>query len=472
KGTLIGDDGKSTAMIVTLDNKKRNGKELRVVLETVRQLSIESGLPDTAEIKSGSIASQMVKNLGSIVDEMAHGRKVRMDGVIIGGPPFDNVALDTEGERTLYRLAGVCAVVGAVIALMCLRSIRLTMFVFWIAVLSAGVALALVSLTGGTCDSILLSMPALVYVLGMSGAVHLINYYHDAIREGGLEGACERAVRHAFTPCFFAQLTTALGLGSLFAGRLVPITKFGFYSAIGVLMTLLLLFLYLPALLYYYPSRKFAQEHGGKGLDVKQGRIHDFWNVFGEFIVRRHNWVLLVCFGLMGFFGYYLPQIKTSVKMMSFFSPDAEIIKNYEWLEEKLGPLVPMELVVCFDNKALDGRSFGTAERLGLINELSEKLKSELPEDVGGTLSVGLFAPNIDDIASGDSLRRMAISTVIGKSINDNREALRDYLAIEGNPTLDELVARAEETRAAAADEASAKEQALEAVLPAGVGVD
>ncbi|MBP5622911.1 MAG: MMPL family transporter, partial [Thermoguttaceae bacterium] len=386
-----------------------------------------------------SIASRMVKNFVDMVDEMAHGRKVRMDGVIMGGPPVDNVALDQEGERTLYRLAVVCAVIGVAIAYFCLHSLRLTMFVFWIAALSAGVALAVVSLTGGTCDSILLSMPALVYVLGMSGAVHLINYYHDAIREHGLKGAAERAVQHAFTPCFFAQLTTAIGLGSLFVGRLVPITKFGFYSAIGVLLTLLLLFLYLPALLYFFPSKKFAAQHGRKGLDVNKGRIHSFWDVVGKFIIKRHRIVLVVCFSMMIFFGFYLPKIKTSVKMMSFFSPDADIIKNYTWLEEKLGPLVPMELVVCFDNGKLYQNSFRTSERLELINKISEKLKSELSEDVGGTLSVALFAPDASELTSKGGAAYRTVATVVGKTVDDNRDALRDYLTVEGNPSLDEL---------------------------------
>ncbi|MBQ4202518.1 MAG: MMPL family transporter, partial [Thermoguttaceae bacterium] len=374
--------------------------------------------------------------------------KVRMDGVILGGPPVDNVALDQEGQRTLYRLAGVCALIGLTIAFICLRSVRLTLFVFWIAALSAGVALAIVSLTGGTCDSILLSMPALVYVLGMSGAVHLINYYHDAIREKGLEGATERAVRHAFTPCFFAQLTTALGLGSLFAGRLVPISKFGFYSAIGVLCTLLLLFLYLPALLYFYPSRKFAQEHGGKGLEVNPGRLHRFWDWLGALIIRRHNWVLVLCFGLMIFFGAYLPKIKTSVKMMSFFSPDADIVQNYTWLEEKLGPLVPMELVVCFDNDKLYRNSFRTAERLALIEKLVEKLKTDLDEDVGGALSVALFTPNVDEMATPGSAAHRTVSTVVGKTVDENRDALRDYLTVEGDPSLDELLAFLDERAA------------------------
>ena len=462
KGTLVGPDGKSTAMIITLNKGKRDGKSLKAVLEKIRTLSIESGLPDTSAVKTGSLANQAVKNFTGMIDEMVNGRKVRMDGVILGGPPVDNVALDQEGTRTLFRLAGICAIVGVSIAFACLHSVRLTMFVFWISALSAGVALALVSLTGGTCDSILLSMPALVYVLGMSGAVHLINYYHDAIREGGLDGATERAVRHAFTPCFFAQLTTALGLGSLFAARLVPITKFGFYSAVGVLLTLVLLFLYLPALLYFYPSKKFAAQHGGKGVKVGDSFFRKFWDAIGGFIVRN-NWLVVgACAALMIYLGSYLPHIKTSVKMMSFFSDDAEIIKHYEWLEEKLGPLVPMEVTICFDNEKMNRYSFGTAERLSLIDSLSERLKSELSEEVGGTLSVALFAPKVD--ASRGVVGRTT-SAVVGTAFIDSRDVLRDYLAIEGNPTLDELTAFLEERATAeqkAFDERAAKFEADE----------
>lgn len=439
KGTLIGPDGKSTALIVTLRGPDRSSKSLKPILKKIREISAECGLPNTVDIKTGSLASQMVKNFKGMVDEIANGRKVRMDGVILGGPPVDNVALNDEGERTLYRLAGLCAVIGLVIAYCCLRSIRLTMFVFWIACLSAGFALAFVAFTGSTCDTILLSMPALVYVLGMSGAIHLINYYHDAIREGGLAGATERAVRHAFTPCFFAQLTTAIGLGSLFAGRLVPITKFGCYSAIGVLFTLLLLFFYLPTLLFFFPSKEYAKEHGGKGLDLNPTRIQRLWNVLGAFVIRRHRIVVILCLACMAFFGYHLYHLKTSVKMMNFFSDDAEIVKHYGWLEEKLGPLVPMEVVICFDNKKLYPNSYRTAERLELIQRISARIQEELAEDVGGSLSVGLFTPDVSDMATKGGAAYRTVSTVVGKTVDENRDALRDYLTIEGNPSLAEF---------------------------------
>ena len=131
--------------------------------------------------------------------------------------------------------------------------------------------LALVYFTGGKCDAILLTMPSLVYVLALSGGIHIINYYHDAIRDGcPLDKAPDVAIGHGWFPCTMAAVTTALGLMSLIVSHVIPISKFGLYSALGVVATLAMIFLYLPALLYYYPSRKFAAECGqdqGQGGD-------------------------------------------------------------------------------------------------------------------------------------------------------------------------------------------------------------
>ena len=447
KGTLVGPDGKSTAVIITLEKGNRNGKEMKKVLDKIRELSVECGLPSSTKITTGTGMQRIGRALYEFYHETVYGRAPNLNGLIMGGPPTDNVALDQEGERTLYRLAGICALIGLTLSIICLRSIRLTMFVFWVGILSAGIALALVSATGGTCDSILLSMPALVYIIAMSGSIHLINYYNDAIKEGGLAGAAERSVKHAFKPTFFAQFTTAIGLGSLYASHLTPIVKFGFYSAIGVLITLLLMFLYLPALLYFYPSKKYAELYGGKGEDAHSDWITRFWAWAGALNVRYYKITLVIMFGLMIFLGLQLKNMNVSVKMMSFFSPDADIIANYTWLEEKLGPLVPMELVVSFDNSRLPQSIFDTTERLRLINRISDSLKKELHEDIGGTLSVGLFTPDIDAILNTDpssppqknNFRYTAIGSVIEKTINNNRSNLKDYLAIEGNPTIAEL---------------------------------
>ena len=107
----------------------------------------------------------------------------------MGGPPVDNVAISVEGEKTLMRLFIPAGIVGLSLAFWCLRSVRLTAMVFSSALYAGAISLAIVHYSGGTMNAILLTMPAVVYVAGISGAIHFANYYRDSVAEHGVAGA-------------------------------------------------------------------------------------------------------------------------------------------------------------------------------------------------------------------------------------------------------------------------------------------
>ena len=84
----------------------------------------------------------------------------------------------------------------------------------------------------------LFTMPSLVYVATTSGAIHLTNYYRDVLRSGApAEGAAGKALHHAALPLSLATGTTAVGLLTLCYTELIPIRVFGFYSAVGVVVS-------------------------------------------------------------------------------------------------------------------------------------------------------------------------------------------------------------------------------------------
>jgi len=441
QGILVGPDGHSTALIVTLAKEAPQGKELARVLEAIKEIGRECGVHPQIQADDRFVLAKASDAVIKTIREMVYGRNPSMDGVILGGPPVDNVAITQEGEQTLQRLIGLCGLIGLTLAWLCFRDIRLTLFVFWIAIISAGVALASVSFTGGTCDAILLSMPALVYVLAMSGAIHMINYYHDAVREHGLDMAPERAVRYAWYPCFCANLTTAFGLISLCMSGLIPISKFGFYSALGIMLQLILLFYYLPTLLHFYPSHKVAAQ---RTLNIKENSpMQKMWRIWSGFIIRNAIAVSIACLVVMIFFGIGLTQIKTSVKMMRFFSSDSEIIHHYTWLEEHLGPLVPMEIVIRFDNEKLmsdsDRSRMRTLDRLRLIEKVCDKLRSELGENIGGIMSAETFMPPSEQLmgsARRTMLERIGRESAVNVTLDNRRSQLRDFVAVEGNLSL------------------------------------
>jgi uncharacterized protein len=293
------------------------------------------------------------------------------------------VAIDEEGSVTLIRLIAMTMVLGIGLSLACFRSVSATIIVFFVGGISAVMTLAFMWWCGSTVDAIAMSMPALVYVLGISGATHIINYYHEAVEEKGLHGAPERAIAHGWKPALLCNITTAIGLFSLFTSELIPIQKFGLYAGLGVMATLLVLFTYLPAALQIWPQRRAKRDAGSNDQPWLDKYLSGIWQRLGSYIIRNHALVAILCIIVIAGVGYGVVYTKTSVNMLRMFHAEAKIIKDYEWLEEHLGELVPMEIVVKVPASTLmapvdvvrkeNARASELAEMLEQVNDPAEK---------------------------------------------------------------------------------------------------
>jgi len=278
--------------------------------------------------------------------EIAQESNIPENELRLGGPPVDNVAIDEEGSVTLVRLVSYSAVLGIGLSLLCFRSITATIMIFFVGGISAMMSLALVWWLGSSVDAIMMSMPSLVYVLGLSGAAHILNYYHDAVEEHGHRGAPERAVAHGWKPAFLCEVTTAIGLVTLVTSELVPIRKFGVFSAIGVMVMFVVMLTYLPAALEVWPQKPRKRPVRGDDSSWIDHFLGNFWQRMGSWIINHHALVAIGCSLIIAVFGYGVVYMKTSVNLLKMFHSEAKIIKDYAWLEENLGQLVPMEVVV------------------------------------------------------------------------------------------------------------------------------
>ena len=329
----------------------------------------------------------------------------------LGGPPVDNIAIDEEGTVTLIRLLGYSLLIGIVLSYLCFHSVKITIMVFICGGSAAMLSMATVWWTGGKVDAILMSMPSLVYVLGLSGAIHVINYYRDEVRDRGQNGAAGRALRHALLPCTLASTTTAIGLASLFTSNLAPISNFGFYAAVGVLATLGILFSYLPAALETFrpdilrnadASENSANEDvASDATSIRQESIHEsdtvfvaFWVSVGRWVTRHWAPVTIACLMVLVLGSLGLFKIKTSVQLLKLFDPGSRILRDYGWLEENFGKLVPMEIVVRVPpnvqaegdlqaDKLEDGS--GDDDQVGLVT-LNMLERAELASRIGGVV--------------------------------------------------------------------------------------
>jgi uncharacterized protein len=438
KGSAVGADGHQTCLIVTLTDE---------ALENLRSI-ISRGTGGWLQIyhPEGVLLTAMRKC--GIDPESAH----------FGGPPVDNIAIDEEGERTLYRLATFASLVGFALAWWSLRSLRLTLIVFACGIISAVASLSVVWLSGASTDSFLMAMPSLVNVLAVSGAIHLISYYRDAIFATGLRDAPSLAIRNGWKATVLCSITTAIGLLALCTSELAPIQKFGVFSAIGVMLMLAALFIFLPTALYLWPGRF---QVGARETDLAQSRksnshsdeefwLGKFWLWFGSNMIRHHALVTIACTLIICGAGAGVLNLKTSIDLMKLFETESRIRQDYEWLEAKVGRLVPIEMVLRFDVKALrqndeteiDRKRYSLLERLTTVSSVAQRINLKFGKSgedlVSRPLSAATFVPPLPKRASdlSDFARRSAFN----KHLQNEVESLiqSGYLAIDPQ-TGDEL---------------------------------
>lgn len=302
--------------------------------------------------------------------------------VYLGGPIVDAVAVDIEAEKSLYQLAGLSSVCAVLLSAICLRSLLYVGLVFVVALYSEIAAVAVVLLGDTQMNSVLIMMPTLVYVVGISSGVHFVNYFHESQANSSQQAAISTAIGHAWRPCLLSSVTTAIGLGSLAISDVIPVRDFGIYSSLGVLISFGVLFTlgvaYLTVTVPVAPAWV---------LPAQQTRRWKWLRVPVRTALRNYQVVLVVVVLLCPLAITGLSYLRTSVKVQNLFASETRIMRDYRWLEANVVPLVPFEVVLKIPTSA----EIEPADRVQLVTQVQEAIQ-EL-EPVRGTLSAATFLP-------------------------------------------------------------------------------
>ncbi len=381
----------------------------------------------------------------------------------MGGPPVDNARIDAEGQRTLVRLASLAGLAGVALCYWRLGSRRLTALVIAAGATSAGLSLAIVFYYGvfevfaleqaapdwGALDAVLMAMPAVVYLLALSGALHAVNYYFEARREGGLDGAAERTIRLAARPALLSALAAAAGIAALAVSDIVPVQKFAVFTAAALVASVAVALVLLATLLHCYPpSDAFIQ---ARILRRAKSRLAGAAERLFGFVVD-HNAMTLGCWIVaLIVLSLGMARLGTSVQILKLLDQDSQLIGDYAWIERHIGNLVPVEVILTMpperlrasgDHAEEDGQQYRLTmlDRLELIRDIERRLE-EFPQ-ISRALSAATFAPPTTQTAlaganrGGDYAKNKALETHRGELMAG------DYLRMEREPGSDRPTGR------------------------------
>jgi predicted RND superfamily exporter protein len=285
--------------------------------------------------------------------------------------------------------------VTVVLSMVLLRSFRLTILVQVVSLLCAVACVALVPVTGGSMNMVLVVMPTLLVVITTSAAIHLCNYWKNS----GIDDPAESVFHSAsvaWLPCFLASATTGIGLASLMVSTLVPVRDFGIYASVGCGISFLCALYVLPSLMLYWPRRPPKPE----ALDTT------LWQNLGEILTGHHQLVKFGCLAAAVVCTSGLFYFRTETKVVRYFADDSRLARDYYFLEENLSGIVSVDTIVRFDETVQ--RDIPFLDRARKVMLIQDSLRQH-PE-VSGTLSLASFLDLSQEDTSGMTrMQRMKV---------------------------------------------------------------
>jgi predicted RND superfamily exporter protein len=364
------------------------------------------------------------------------------ESIHVAGSTMDSVAIDNASKADLIQLNIYSYTLCIIISLICMHNLQATLIVFLLAIFNQYFCLALIYYSGIPFDSVLMLAVNLTFVLSISFGMYIVSYYRQAIGILPPQLAINRALRDTFGPTFVAVTTTVAALFSFTGSEMIPIRKFGFFSGISILCSSIFVVIFIGMHYSLFPSRKWQllgkqqkkQQSKNSSTEISEVSSTDTWisNLLCRFLpsfVLRYYWVIILLTAslfLAGLIG--VTKIRTYVGIQAMLSPESKPVRDYAWIEKRIGPLIPVEIVV-------EMRGNGASEMLmnlrvieGLALSLRKQLRSELT-----VISPRDFLSRVPSDTGG--WRNIARERIFTRLLYANREELASsgYFAERGN---------------------------------------
>ena len=294
--------------------------------------------------------------------------------LILGGGSLSTIELNESVFRAAWNPAAplwkfhersvmlLSAIVGMVLAIVSLRSLKLSLFVLGVSYYGAFVATAVVPMTGASMSMVLVVLPTFIMVVALSGAIHVANYISHATLENP-DGAVDRATRMALMPCFNSVCTTVLGLLSLLTSSLAPVRDFGIYSSIGATLSLFMVLVVLPSLLKLFPTQ---------GVKLPDGDARR-WLVFGRFLMAYSRPVYVASWAICLIATGGLIYFETETRIIRNFADGTRLIRDFRYIEENLAGISSVETVIKFDRESQKSLHF--LERMEVVRQVADQIR-------------------------------------------------------------------------------------------------
>ncbi len=226
-------------------------------------------------------------------------------------------------------------------------------------------------LIGQKLTSTTIALPVMLIAIGSAYCIHyLTRYYEDITNHHDKSLSILETTKHINIPIIMAGITTIGGFASLISANFWDVKFLGIMSSMGIFVTLILTFSYLPAVLNIIRKPKNQLYRDPADIENSKGSFLDkIMNIMGKFVYNHSKivFIISIVIGVIFLFGIF--NIYPESGMLSMFYQDSELAVADKFINKNLSGTGEMPLII----QSRD-------EVLLTSNEIREKIKRKANE--------------------------------------------------------------------------------------------
>ena len=248
KDLFISKDATMTTIIIETDAYSHEGEALENeddFAEGFEEENTQAGTTPRAFLTDQE-NSQIIH---AVYDVMRKYKKEGLDIYIAGSPVVVGV-LKSQMEADMQKFTKVTFIIIALFLYLMFRRISAVVYPIIVVVLSLLSTVGMMAWLGVAFKLPTQIVPSLLLAVSIGATVHILSVFFDKFNKtGDKNGSIIFTLKHSGLAIAMTSFTTATGIGSFSGSEVAPISDLGIFASFGVIVSLFLTLLLLPALL-------------------------------------------------------------------------------------------------------------------------------------------------------------------------------------------------------------------------------
>lgn|GEM_PF-916585 len=361
------------------DDIPQASDEIKKRLQLLREWDFTNGIFISASQKSAQIFVTVKESLSASERELLYDNILTLIGplqntndttVYVTGEPIINIIIGRNMMHDAFLLLPLVVIVMVVILALFFRTAAGIVFPLLTVAIAIIWTLGLMSVFSRPLTLLGSVIPVVLVAVGSAYGIHYVYIYYQKKQERlSYQDTIFETVRTVGFPVMLAALTTFIGFSSLGITILRPVRDFGAFVAIGVLFSVLVLFLLVPGIQLLIDRRK--ERTYNKSLISNRIRLTGQQQWFSSFFTNLYRLllqerfliltvtVIFIFFAILGMRKVvvdnnvidYFPSDSDVAQSDVFFSKEFQGIKNFNInvVGEKPGDLINIEILIAMD---------------------------------------------------------------------------------------------------------------------------